>query len=395
LIHIAGTKGKGSTAAMVSAVLTESGLRTGLYTSPHLHKLEERFRIDSVPCSATELVDLVGRVAPVAEEVERESGPASFFELTTALAMLHFDTAECDAIVLEVGLGGRLDSTNVCSPSVTAVTSIGFDHQHVLGNTLAEIAAEKAGIIKTNVPVVSGVADPRAATVIAEFATKQQSDLFQLGTDFEFISSPTDDWGSEFQYRGRRRPLRDRISATLQMEGDHQRNASVAVAILDLLQHQGMSIPKEAVKRGLNQLTCIGRIERFCLPNNVTGIVDAAHNRDSIEALCDTLSRRRTDRPITVVFGTSIDKEAEPILQSLSRIADHFVLTRFWGNPRFRPTSELLELLPESMKSSTTVVEDPVLACQRGLQSVTPGGTLVACGSFFLAAETREWFDVG
>ncbi len=393
LVHIAGTKGKGSTAAMVAASLTAAGLRTGLYTSPHLHQLEERFRIDGVPCSQQELVALVQRIASVTEDIERELGPTSFFELTTALALLHFDSSDCDAIVLEVGLGGRLDSTNVCSPSVSVVTSIGLDHQHVLGNTLIEIATEKAGIIKPGVPVVSGILDPEAAEVVARVAADQNCDLFQLGTDFDFQTTPAIDWGSELDYQGLRKPLSKQIVVNMQMEGDHQsRNGAIAIATLDLLRKQGVAIPIKAVQQGISRSKCIARIERFLLPENITVIIDAAHNDDSIAALCSTLRRRCSDHPIVIVFGTSVDKDSESMLHALREITDQFVLTRFWRNPRFRPTQELVNLLPESLKSNVAVVEDPIEACKTALTQVTPGGTLVVCGSFFLAAETREWF---
>ncbi len=393
LVHIAGTKGKGSTASMVAATLTAAGRKTGLYTSPHLHQLEERFRIDGVPCSQQEIVNLVQRIVPATQAVERQLGPTSFFELTTTLALLHFDSANCDAIVLEVGLGGRLDSTNVCAPSVSVITSIGLDHQHVLGNTLVEIAAEKAGIIKPGVPVISGVADSEAAKVVAQMATRKECDLFAVGTDFDFESTAAAEWGSELTYRGHRTPLTEQIRVKIPMEGDHQsRNGAIAIAALDLLRNQGVSIPIPTVEQGIGQLTCIARIERFLLPQNVTVIVDAAHNDDSIAALCKTLARRFSDTPMVVVFGTSVDKNAEAMLQTLNTITDQFVLTRFRGNPRFRPPMELLKLLPESLKMNTPVLEDPIEACQTALRRVTPGGTLVVCGSFFLAAETRECF---
>ena len=191
IIHIAGTKGKGSTAAMVAAALSAAGLRTGLYTSPHLHRLEERFQIGGQPCTSSDLVSLVARVEPITESIAHQANRSpSFFELITAIALLHFDASHCDAIVLEVGLGGRLDSTNVCAPSVTAITSIGLDHQHVLGESLAEIAAEKAGICKPGVPSVSGVVGREAAEVIEARALQGGSTLFQLGRDF-FIHSPS------------------------------------------------------------------------------------------------------------------------------------------------------------------------------------------------------------
>lgn len=396
LVHIAGTKGKGSTAAMVSAALTASGLRTGLYTSPHLHRLEERFRIDSVPCEPDELVDLVRRVAAATKHVESELGTLSFFELTTALALLHFDTTDCDAIVLEVGLGGRLDSTNVCAPSVSVITSIGLDHQHVLGNTLAEIAAEKAGIIKTNVPVVSGVIDSDAASVVHRIAIQKECELFQVGNDFDYRSSPAGQWGTRLEFTGHRSPLSSQFSASLQMEGDHQaHNAALAIASLDLLRDQGVAIPQAAVQSSLHDLRCIGRIERFEMADGVTGIVDAAHNRDSIAALCKTLRCRCSAEPIAIVFGTSIDKDATAMLAALAQVTSQIILTRFWGNPRYCPSAELMKRMPDSLRPTATVIENPIDACRKALNLVSPGGTLVVCGSFFLAAETRDWFAAG
>ena len=394
LVHIAGTKGKGSTAAMVSAVLTAAGLKTGLYTSPHLHHLEERFRIDSVACSRADLVSLVERAQPIAMAMERELGPPSFFELTTALALLHFDLSQCDAIVLEVGLGGRLDSTNVCAPSVSVVTSIGLDHQHVLGNTLTQIAAEKAGIIKQRVPVVSGVSDSAAAEVVAKAAKSCQCELYQLGRDFKFKTSPLAGWGASLQFDGLRSPVASSLKCDLSMEGEHQaHNASLAIAASELLRDQGVQIPDTAVASGLRQLQCIGRIERFELSGGVTGIVDAAHNGDSINALCGTLRRRAGHGPIAIVFGTSIDKDAVEMLATLADVTPTIILTRFWGNPRFAPTADLVKQLPASMQADPIVIDDPIEACQTAKKIVTPGGTLVACGSFFLAAETRAWFD--
>jgi dihydrofolate synthase/folylpolyglutamate synthase len=392
LIHIAGTKGKGSTAAMVAAALSAAGLKTGLYTSPHLNALEERFRVDGQPCTREEVVSLVQRVKPATEQVEHSAGAPSFFELTTAMALLHFDMAACDAIVLEVGLGGRLDSTNVCAPSVSVVTSIGLDHEHVLGHDLRQIAAEKAGIIKRGVPVVCGVSDPGVAEVIATRAADHQCPLFQLDRDFDCHYEESPDWGSRVEYVGHATPLSHRLRLSLRMEGEHQaRNAALAVAVTDLLRDQGVHVPEAAVARGLEELLCAGRIERLVLPGDVQVIVDAAHNPDSIAALCNCLRRRRGDRPISVVFGTSVDKPAEPMLQSLAELAPQLILTRFLGNPRFRPPQELSPLVPEALADRTTLVEDPIEACRRGVESVTPGGMLVVCGSFFLAGETRPW----
>ncbi len=392
LVHIAGTKGKGSTAAMVASILTASGLRTGLYTSPHLHLLEERFRINGKSCGANDIVNLVQRIRPVAEQIEPFIGAPSFFELTTAMALLHFDSQDCEAVVIEVGLGGRLDSTNVCASSVTAVTSIGLDHQNVLGNNLATIAAEKAGIIKPGVPVVSGVRDEAIAEVVESQARESGSPFYQLGRSFLVESEPSPHWGSNLSYTGLQPPLRGKFDVPLRMDGEHQAaNAGLAIAMVELLRGQGVEIGDDAIQSGLGQLQCAGRIERFMLDEDVLAIIDSAHNQDSISALRDCLQRRSADRPVTVVFGTSIDKSAEPMLRLLSDVTERLILTRFHGNPRFRRPEELRAMIPPSLVERTEVLEDPIEACRRGLSAATPGGTLVVCGSFFLAAETRHW----
>ena len=415
LVHIAGTKGKGSTAAMVAGILSKAGYRTGLYTSPHLNELEERFQINHVPCAANEIVSLVERIRSVVEEMDQEAGSGpTFFELTTAMAMLHFQSQACDAIILEVGLGGRLDSTNVFSSSVTAITSIGLDHQHVLGNTIAEIAAEKAGIIKPKVPVVSSVVRPEAIEVIRRTAAHQNAPLYQLGEtagpvgspgdaavrsagDFTISIEPNSDWGSKLCYRGRTAPLRNSHEVALAMEGDHQaRNAAVAIAVADLLAESGLSIPETAFASGLASLNCTARIERFSLNDDVIAIIDAAHNEDSVAALIKTMNDRLPDRAITIVFGTSRDKSAEPMLAALAPKATHLVLTKYSGNPRYREPDEMLAMVPSTDCSSTNrpqtyVIPNAIDACRRGRELASPGGALVICGSFFLAAEAREW----
>ena len=397
LIHIAGTKGKGSVAAMVAAMLTASGLRTGLYTSPHLHRLEERFRVDGQPCPPARLVKLVQELRQVVEShpstgdsYSHEVGP-SFFELTTALALLHFQHSQCQAIVLEVGLGGRLDSTNVCAPSVSVVTSIGLDHQHVLGNNLAQIAAEKAGIVKHGVPVVSGVVDPVAQAVVESTAREHDCTHWQLGRDFQFQSTVEPDWGSRLIYLGTGEPA-TRIETVLPLEGTHQcRNAAIALATMEVLGRQGIPISSSEMSQGLAGLTCPGKVEPFTLPDGVLAVVDVAHNEDSVVALCDCLRNRFTDRSMAVVFGTSVDKSAEVMLQQLTSISDEILLTRFHGNPRFVEPGDLVPMLPDDWSGTAEVIIDPIAACEKVLTKISPGGILVVCGSFFLAAETRPW----
>ncbi len=185
IVHIAGTKGKGTTATVTAALLTACGLRVGTYTSPHLRRIEERIRFQGVPCTNTEFANLAQRMRSAAEQIEAEGGgKPTFFELTTAMGMLHFADKQCDIVVLEVGLGGRLDSTNVCQPTVCVITSISFDHQAQLGNTIEAIAGEKAGIIKPRVPVVCSARDPIAQQVVSDRCDLQQSLMYMVDRDF-------------------------------------------------------------------------------------------------------------------------------------------------------------------------------------------------------------------
>lgn len=400
LVHLAGTKGKGSTATMVAAALTASGYRTGLYTSPHLHRLEERFRIDGQLCDASTFVGLVDRLRQATVQATEQSPgrSPSFFELTTALALLHFHQQHCNAVVLETGLGGRLDSTNVCWPSVSAITTIGMDHQHVLGDTLEKIAAEKAGIIKAGIPVVSGVVKPAAAAVIAETASRVGADLHVRGQDFDVDSIANPDWGSRITFHSTSSALAGSLVCDLPLEGDHQAaNAAVAIAIVRLLrQRHSLSISDETIATAFAKLSCAGRIERYPIAEKVTGIIDASHNEDSVAALCRCIHRRAGGNPVAIVFGTSMDKSADVMLNLIADLAtkvdlQSLCLTRFQGNPRFRPTTELLPLVPSSIADRVVVDDDPIAACQSALAHVHDGGMLVVCGSFFLAAETRHW----
>ncbi len=194
IVHVAGTKGKGSTAATITAILAAAGYRTGLYSSPHLERLEERIALDGQECPPEALAALIERVRPTVLEMDRQAGPGShgptYFEILTALALLYFVEHAVDVAVLEVGLGGRLDSTNICTPAVAAITSISYDHTRQLGSTLAAIAGEKAGIIKPGVPVISGVVDAEPRDVIARIAAEQHAPLVELGRQFEFAYHP-------------------------------------------------------------------------------------------------------------------------------------------------------------------------------------------------------------
>ncbi|QEG01705.1 Folylpolyglutamate synthase [Stieleria maiorica] len=457
LIHIAGTKGKGSTATMVSQILTAAGYRVGLYTSPHLTDLEERFRIDGVPCSRQDLIELVECVAPVVDRFDASGNPVSFFELTTAMAVLHFDRNDCDVIVLEVGLGGRLDSTNVCASTIAAITSIGLDHQRILGDTIAEIATEKAGIIKAGVPVVSGAMQPEARQAIRRAAERSGSRVFEKGGAFDVHCGPTLAVGSEFVYQAISEDLASQDPEThtsagglplfLALDGAHQvHNAAIAISIIRLLNSelrnrdpiaQRLSVSDQQIADALRTVRCTGRFERFSLtgPSPVQIILDTAHNQDSILALCQTVDRRvigadplaagssaqspskssarvpptefrpaadrataadssgHFRRPVVVVFGTSRDKDVGVMAAELAKIADEVICTRYTTNPRAASADHLLAALVPHCQGRQNLrvrgVVDPQQALREGISSASPGGTLVICGSFFLAGELR------
>jgi dihydrofolate synthase/folylpolyglutamate synthase len=394
VVHIAGTKGKGSTATMVAAMLSASGIRTGLYTSPHLIDLEERFVVDAIAPEKIEVANLVSTVRNAAAKLgQADSGPPTFFELTTAIALLHFKRQNCGAVVLEVGLGGRLDSTNVCKPTVTAITSIGLDHQHILGETIPEIALQKAGIIKPGVPIVSGLAEGEAADVIDRVAGERAAPLYKIMTDFEVRPDRrVDHWGSTFDLVSHRPEIRPRSAWHVPLDGEHQRrNAALACVIVDLLEQSGTATPLEDQAAGMAGVRCAGRIERFLMPDGGEIILDTAHNVDSISALCECVGNRAGGRSVTVIFGTSRDKTHLPMLRRIDAIADRLVLTRYHGNPRYRDPAEMLAELSPAMAAKAVIEIRPEVAVMKARDSdIRPEDHLIIiCGSFFLAAEVR------
>ena len=405
IVHIAGTKGKGSTAAMISAVLTAAGYRTGTYSSPHLDRLEERMSIDGCPCSPAELVSLVEQVRPVVEGLDAsvdedgDLGRPTYFEVATAMALLHFAQPEVDATVLEVGLGGRLDSTNVCDPLVSVITNISLDHVKQLGDTHAKIAAEKAGIIKQGVPVVSGVLVPEAREVIECVAHDRDSPLLQLDADFAFVYQPpkllsrTDVHGLlDFRWLCHTDELRKYDNVSLSLIGRHQAaNAAVAIATIETLRQRGWDISESTVREGLASASCPARVE--VVGKRPTVVIDAAHNVASIEALLATLDESFSATRRVLVFATTQDKDCQGMLKALLPAFDVVVLTRYRNNPRYVPPKELAEMAIElagQSESNCIVCDDPEAAWEVARQQAGEKDLICVTGSFFIAAEIRQ-----
>ena len=331
-VHIAGTNGKGSVTAMVDAALRAAGYRSARYTSPHLIDLTERFVIDGQPTAPDALSAAVGVVKDSVVDLKARGSidvQPTFFEVTTAAAFELFKRAAVEVAVCEVGLGGRLDATNVLSPMVTAITSIALDHQQYLGATLADIAAEKAGIIKSGIPVVVGAVDRQSADVIARAALERGAPLIWAheGVTAQEVTSRSD--SQRFDLRT---PTRNYGVLDLALAGAHQiDNAIVAVRVLESLDAAGFRVPREAVGAGLATVDWPGRLEHVTLADGRTALLDAAHNPAAARTLAAFLARQRDPRPL--VFATMRDKDAGGILNALAPEVSAIVLTRA-SNPR-------------------------------------------------------------
>lgn len=408
VIHIAGTKGKGSVAWLVSEMLRHAGFRTGLYTSPHLEHLEERFVVSgqSVPPSAVvEHMHLLKSACQAC--AASEHGTPTFFELTTALGWLLFRSAGTHVNVIEVGLGGRLDSTNVCDPILSIITSISYDHQQQLGATLDKIAFEKAGIIKPSVPVLHGARAPLARDVIRSVAEERGCELWELGRDFEAtaqtepqsltssserLETPLQCIAFESHLPALRPPANSELP--LRMLGRHQAdNAALAIATWARLRQDGWALPEASLRLSLAQTQVIARIE--CIPWKPCLILDAGHNEASIDALMQTLADSYEAQRRTLVFACSKDKKAREMLERMLPDCDRIILTQFHSNPRALPV-EKLEALARSItaESHTARAEiltapDVAMAIEYATRTAIDGELLCVTGSFFVAAEAR------
>ncbi len=381
IVHITGTKGKGSTAAMLAAILQAAGYRVGLFTSPHLVHVEERIRVNDEPISATELVELMTEVAPAVKLLEPGPSPPTFFEISTALGFLHFVRRRVDVAIIEVGLGGRYDSTNVCCPLVSVITSIGMDHTAQLGTTLEAIAFQKAGIIKPRVPVVSGVTQTEPRAVIRQIAAEMNAPLLELWEHFGFDYSP--DGVTVSTPRSLFEKLR------LNLLGAHQAaNAAVAVATADVLRDNGLSLPPVAIKQGLRTVRWPARIE--VVSRRPTLILDTAHNVPSVEALVSTM---RESVPVAgrkaVVFAVSSDKPYREMLRILAGYFDHFHLTRYSNNPRGGPPEKLAEVLQQVAGVTYSLHPTATEAWHAARSTAAVDDLVCVTGSVFLAGELQ------
>ncbi len=385
-VHIAGTKGKGSTSAMLASMLAAAGVRAGLFTSPHLVRYEERMTVNGVEPAPEEIVALVEQLRPAVETLVGEMPPGpTYFEVTTALAWLHFLQRNCDLAIMEAGLGGRLDSTNVCRPHCCIITSISRDHMRLLGETLPEIAAEKAGIIKPGVPVITGVDQPEVLAVVEDFAQRAEAPLHRLGREIKLeILAPAAGDGLP-RFRVNIETFRQRYEGLIcPLPGRHQcRNLALAVTAFDLYV-AGSDLP--SVRKGLAATNWPLRIQQVGARPRI--IIDTAHNDASMTALCETLATLSHRRRI-LIFATSRDKDASAILRILNASFDEVILTRYVHNPRALPVDQLEAVARSSLTIPWRSSPDPSRAWAAAQQGLMEDDLVCITGSVFLAAEMQ------
>ena len=378
-IHIAGTNGKGSTAAMLSSILEEAGYRVGLYTSPFINRFNERMQVNHQPIPDEELAALTEYVRPHADAM---ADSPTEFELITALAMVWFARQKCDIVVLEVGMGGELDSTNIIDvPEAAVIAAMGLDHVKELGPTMADIARAKAGIIKEGGRVVSYGGNPEADEVIAAVCRARNASLCQ--PDFSAIV-PGDFSleGQTFSYKGWR-GLRIPLVGAYQMN-----NAAVVLETVEVLRQRGWNISDEAVRQGLADTRWPARFE--VLRRDPVFIVDGGHNPHGIRATAESLRRLFPGRKITFVTGVMADKDVEHILGLIVPLADQFFTVRP-DNPRAMDAGELAAR-SEAMGAKATACASVRDGVDRAIQAEGPHGVACALGSLYMSGEVRSCF---
>lgn len=399
VIHVAGTKGKGSTSAMMASALRAGGYQVGFYTSPHLSDYCERIQINGEPVSHSRLVELVEEIKPCVDQVEK----ITTFEITTALGFLYFAQEAVDVAVIEVGLGGRLDATNVVSPLVSVITSLSLDHINVLGDTLAKIAVEKAGIIKEGRPVVLSPQREEARLVVTRIAEERQSPLVLVGHDYLFApwshslsgqsllvwpaaDQPLVDSFIETGGRENWEPLR----LTLPLLGHHQvENAATAYAALQIAKSEGLKISEADIIRGFSDVYWPGRFE--VLRRSPLFIVDSAHNRNSALKLRQAIDDYLPGLPVILIFGASEDKDVKGMFAELLPRVRQVIATESI-HPRAMNADQLVDLAHRFGRPAQKIL--PIeKAVDHALELAGDEIAIVAAGSLFVAAAVRDIWE--
>ena len=377
-IHIAGTNGKGSVAAFIASILKETGLKVGLYSSPHLVRFTERFKINGAEISqgkATELIEEL-RTAFSPEE------PPTFFEATTAMALVYFARENTDLAIMEVGMGGRLDATNVITPLVSGITNISMEHQDFLGNRLLDIAKEKGGIIKKGVDVITAATQSSVIRALEAIARDRDAPLWRVGKEIGYRTTT-----SGFHYRGlglRMRGLRLGLTGMLQT-----RNAALALGIIERLVEKGIAVSEKDIRKGLQNTVWPGRMQ--VVGTNPTILLDGAHNPAALRALARSIRAGFEYRRLVLVIGVMADKAIGEMMRAIVPLADYLICTRPVYSRAAEPEILMARVVPFGKPGETA----PFLtdALTRAKEMADPRDLIVVCGSLFTVGEALTYFD--
>jgi dihydrofolate synthase/folylpolyglutamate synthase len=386
-VHIGGTSGKGSTSTMIANALQAAGKRTGLHTKPHLHSMTERARISGLPVGQERFASLLAEMMPAIARTASRYGRPTYYETLLALAFKYFAEERVDVAVIEVGLGGRLDGTNVVLPVVTAITSIGYDHTDVLGSTIEAIAFEKAGIAKPNVPLVLAPVSAAARAVVERYAAEVGAPIVYVADAVQIAHQDDDDPRTQVLAVT---TLRASYRLTLPVLGIFQRtNAATAIVVLEQLGDQLRPSPGDVV-RAFGELSIPGRMEP--LGTKPTVIFDIAHNAEKAESLVASLRERFPGRRIHYVVAIGENKDAGRILEILAGIQSTFTFTTFSAMGRKAIPPHRLATIAESLGTWGRAIGEPVEALTVARRMATINDVVVVTGSTFIVAGLREWY---
>ncbi|MBS2771604.1 bifunctional folylpolyglutamate synthase/dihydrofolate synthase [Anoxybacillus rupiensis] len=385
-VHIAGTNGKGSTLCYLRQILQEAGYSVGTFTSPYVEQFNERISVNGQPISDAELLQLAQTIEPLAEELGKtELGEPTEFEIITAMMFYYFGKVNIqDVVVIETGLGGRFDSTNIIYPLLSIITNIGYDHMHILGETLEAIAFEKAGIIKPGVPVITAVEQPEALQVIKERAAEAKAKAYILDRDFAAADFEPIETGEQFSVET---PFAQYPLLATTMFGAHQvKNAALAVMAADYLRtYYSFIIEESHIRSGIEQAQWLGRFER--ISNEPLMIIDGAHNEEGIQSLIETVKTHYADKAVHILFAALTDKPLNKMIQTLANMAASITFTSF-DFPRAATAKQLEELCSHPNKACTENWQEWLTEKQ---EKYTEQDLFLITGSLYYISEVRKF----
>jgi len=378
-IHIAGTNGKGSVGVMLESILMESGMKVGFYSSPHLVSFEERFRINRAPITRDNATTLIQELRGFIGRKE----PPTFFELTTAMALIYFSRSQVDVGIIEVGMGGRLDATNVITPMVSVITNIGPDHKEFLGNTIIDIAKEKAGIIKENVDVVTAVDQPSVARLFEAWCTRKAAPCWRVGHDVNYrrlSSGLLNYYGLSKSYKNLKLGLKGRFQ---------YRNSALALLVAEIVQKRWVTVPEEAVRAGLAGTVWPGRLEQ--VSSNPTIILDGAHNSFAMRSLAQSMRRDYDFRHLVLVLGVMGDKDISNIAKEIVPLASRVIYTRSTSYRAADPhqVMDKAKRFGKAGEARSTVPE----AIERARSLADARDLILITGSLYIVGEAESFFN--